>query len=101
MQDTSRSANLDGDELGIAKVPVRTLQNISLFCKAMDMEGLSNYFANESGIVTNTSLSKDGFLDKLVTTTKKITGIGLSTPPPAKKKGLFGMGKPDTPQEQF
>lgn len=75
-KDTTRSANLDIEtELGLGKIPVRTLQNIALFCEEMGMKGLAHHFSAEAQIITNSSLSKDGFLIKTAVTQKRETEL--------------------------
>jgi len=71
MGDTTRTANLIDDELGTIKLPVRTLLNLSLYCKQMGLNGLASHFEKESQIITNSSLSREGFLDKLAVTQKR------------------------------
>lgn len=89
-QDTLRTANLSVEELGNAKVPVRTYRELSCYCDAMGLKGLGNYFTKLSSIITDSSLSREGFLDRLVVTQKRETesklGIGES---PKKNKGWF------------
>ena len=88
MSDTSRTSNLSEEELGMTRVPVRTNQMISLFCNQMGLEGLGHYFFAESQILTNTALSRGGFLDKLAITQSKRTEESLKTNIP-QKKGWF------------
>jgi len=71
MEDTTRTANLMDEELGLVKVPVRPLLNLSLYCKQMGLKGLASHFLKESQIITNSSLSREGFLDKLAVTQKR------------------------------
>ena len=73
MEDTARTSNLNIDELGLCHLPVRTLKELSLFCNETGLKGLGRVFNDEAGIITNTSLSKEGFLDKLVVTQRKAT----------------------------
>ncbi len=71
MPDTTRTANLTEEELGIAKVPVRTNLELAEYCKHQGLTGLGEFFFREAQIITNTSLSRDGFLDKLAVTQKR------------------------------
>lgn len=71
MKDTTRVANLKDDEIGLAKVPVRTLQGLSLYCKEVGLSGLGRYFEKEAHILTDTSLGREGFIPKLAVTTKR------------------------------
>ena len=92
MPDTTRTANLKEEELGIVKIPVRTLLNLSLYSKEMGLSGLGNYFFKESQVLTNSSLSRDGFLDKLAVTTTKI--LESKSKKPRTKKGWFTKKEP-------
>ena len=86
--DTLKTGNLDTNELGISKLPVRTYEELSLFSKDVaNQSEWSKYFANMSEIQTASSLSKDGFLLKLVQTTKK--ELADVTPKQKENKGWF------------
>ena len=69
--DNTKSANLDKDELGLPKLPVRSNQEISLLCKTVGNKFFEDYFNSEAQIILGTSLSKEGFLDRLVVTQKR------------------------------
>lgn len=70
--DTTRVGNLTQDELGMPKIPVRTMKELSLFSKDIaDDSGWSAYFDSLSKIQTDTSLSKEGFLLKTAITSKR------------------------------
>ena len=71
MPDTLRTANLTQDELGGIRIPVRTLHKLSLYCNEMGLGGLGSYFAKEARIITNSSLSREGFLDCLAITQRR------------------------------
>ena len=93
----SKTANLDNDELGSAKIPVRTNLELAAYCKSMNMDAFSDVFMEDAQIVLATSLSKEGFLPKLAVTTQKFSETflkkGLSNQ--QKKKGLFGKKAPE------
>ncbi len=94
MPNTLRTANLTGDELGGIRIPVRTLHKLSLYCKQMGLTGLGEHFAKEAHIITDSSLSREGFLDKLAVTQKR--EMEAKTKMPAteeQKKGWFKKGK--------
>lgn len=69
---TTKVGNLDVEELGVSKLPLRTYLELGLFCEeiAGDKE-FSDYFEKMGEIQTGSSLSKDGFLMKLAVTMKK------------------------------
>jgi len=89
-KDTLRTANLSVEEVGAVRVPVRTYKELSCYCDAMGMKGLGGFFTKLSGIITDSSLSKEGFLNRLVVTQKRETesklGIGGA---PKQNKGWF------------
>ena len=98
MIDNSKTGNLTDDEIGLAKVPVRTNQEIAHYCKAMGMGGFANYFNEESQITLSTSLSREGFLDKLAVTQKREMETKRKNFSQAQKKNWFTK-KPK--QEEF
>jgi hypothetical protein len=71
MEDNSRTANLTKDEIGEPRIPVRTCKQLSLFCNALGSKGLAWYFNENAQIVLGTSLSREGFLDRLAVTQKR------------------------------
>lgn len=73
MKDNSKTAFLKDEELGLVKIPVRTNQEIALVCESCGMKGFATYFRDEAQIVLATSLSRDGFLNKIAVTQKKET----------------------------
>lgn len=96
-KDTTRTSNLDTDELGLPKLPVRTNLQLELYCKKQGLSGLSGYFFDESQIITNPALSKQGFLDKLVVTqTRQMQSEKRTKAGGATNKGWFGKRKEAT-----
>lgn len=97
-QKTIKVGNLNEVELGISKLPQRTYLELSLFCE--DIAGdkdFSKYFADMAEIQTSSSLSKEGFLMKLLVTAKK----ELSDVTPKAKtsnKGWFKKKGGEVPQ---
>jgi len=70
--DTTKTGFLKDDELGMPKLPVRTLKELSVFSKDVaDFPEIGDYFDKISEKVTSTSLSRDGILVKLSVTNKK------------------------------
>jgi hypothetical protein len=98
MADTTRTSNLTEEELGLVKVPVRTNQFISLYAKQMGLKGLANHFFKESQIITNSSLSREGFLDKLAVTQKREMEARARSYKKQQPKGWF---KKKQPEEEF
>lgn len=70
--NTTKTGYLNENELGLPKLPVRTLKELSVFCKDVaDFPEMADYFDKSSENITSTSLSKDGILLKLSVTQKK------------------------------
>jgi len=93
MPDTTRTSNLNEDELGLVKIPVRTLLNLSLYSKQMGLIGLGQHFFKESQIISNSSLSKEGFLDKLAVTQKREMEAKTKKAMTPKQKRWFSKGQ--------
>ena len=73
----AKTANLTSDELGLAKIPVRTNLEIASYCEFMGMKGFAEVFMEDAQIVLATSLSREGFLAKLAVTTQKFSETSL------------------------
>jgi hypothetical protein len=96
--DTTKTGNLEEEELGMPKVPVRTFKELGLFSKdVLDQEEWADYFNKMSEIQTSTSLSKKGLLVRLAVTLKK--ELADMTPTKKTNKGWF-KPKGDSQQEQ-
>ncbi len=88
-KDTTKTGFLKDEEIGNPHNPTRAYKSAGLFAKdIMHNEALSNYFVNESEIVTSTSLSRNAMLLRLAITTQK--QIADVTKAGGSKKGLFG-----------
>jgi len=86
--DTSKTGNLNEEELGVPNVPVRSLKELELFSKDVYMDKTwADYFNKMAEIHLATSLSKEGFLMKLSVTSKK--ELADVTPSKKKNKGWF------------
>lgn len=88
-KDTTRVGNLEKEELGLPKLPVRTYEELSLFSKEIaGDEAWGEYFDKMSEIQTATSLSRGALLARLAVTLKK--ELADVTPKEKKKnKGWF------------
>jgi hypothetical protein len=70
--DTTKTGNVDEEELGKPQISVRGLKELELFSRDVYMDDTwGDYFEKMSEIQTATSLSKEGFLMKLSVTSKK------------------------------
>lgn len=95
-RDTLKTGFLKEEEVGIPQHPTRALQEFSLIAKSIignDM--ISQYFKDESEIVTASSLSREGFLDKLaVTQTRQLADV---TKPKQSPRGFFKKKESEVP----
>jgi hypothetical protein len=70
--DTTKTGNVDEEELGKPQISVRGLKELELFSRDVYMDdSWGDYFEKMAEIQTATSLSKEGFLMKLSVTSKK------------------------------
>jgi len=99
MIDNSKTGNLTDDEIGWARIPVRTNLELSNYCKVMGMKGFSDVFKAEAQIVAGTSLSREGFLDNLAVTQKREAQTSLKKTGMQKvNKGWFKSKEPPPPE---
>jgi len=88
-KDTTKTGNLEKEELGMPILPVRTYQELALFCSEVaNMDYFSDYFKKKAEIALSTSLSKDAkLLDLAIMQRKEIADV---TPKPMREnKGWF------------
>lgn len=98
-RDTTRVSNLQEEELGHATIPVRTNLQLALYCEQMGLGGLGSHFMKESQIISNSSLSRDGFLDKLAVTQKREMDTKTRTATPAQRRNWFQ--RKNQPQQEY
>jgi len=98
-QKTTRVGNLSEEELGMSKLPFRTYLELALFCNDIvgDKE-FSEYFEKMGAIQSDSSLSKEGFLMKLLVTMKKELA-DVSPKTKKKNKGWFGKKGGEAPPQ--
>jgi len=88
-EDTTKTGNLNTEELGMSKLPLRTYKELELFCKEIaDDNNFSDYFKKMGEVQTSTSLSKDAKLLELAVTMKKELA-DVTKKAPTKNKGWF------------
>ena len=88
-EDTTKTGNLDKDELGMSKLPLRTYKELELFCSDIANDNsFSEYFRKMGEVQTSTSLSKDAKLLELAVTMKKELA-DVTKKPQTKNKGWF------------
>jgi len=98
-KDTTKTGNLTIEELGMPRLPFRSLKELSLFSrKIANQPAWDDYFAELGEILTSTSLSKDALLMKLSVTQKKELA---DVTPKEKKKNDGWFKKKDQGQNQM
>jgi len=94
--DTTKTGNLTEEELGLAPFTVRILKDVQAYCRMMGLNMYADYFGDKSEIVTASSLSKDGFLDKLaIMTRQQVEAISKKK---KENKGWFKSKKSQQPE---
>ena len=101
MKDTTRTGNLTNDELGIVTIPLRTNLELSLYAKKMGLLGVASYFKEKAHITSDSSLSREGFLDKLAVTQKREMESKTRRSNLPQKKGWFAKQQPQQPTDQY
>lgn len=92
-KDTTKTGNLNEEELGVPIVPVRSVKELELFSKEVwHNTTWGDYFHKLSEIHTATSLSKNATLIKLAVT-KKSEVADLTQKPVKENKGWFKSRK--------
>lgn len=89
---TIRLGNVKEEELGEPQITIRGLKELEVFSEDVEKNDLwTNYFKKRAELITETSLSRDGFLLKLPVTSKQ----ELSSLAPKRKtnKGWFKKKK--------
>ena len=80
-KDTTKLGNLKEEEVGLAKLPLRTYKDLSLYCKGIaNMPYFSKYFDDKAEIVTSTSLSKEALLLQLAVLIRREQSTILKAP---------------------
>ena len=92
--DTTKTGYLKDEELGVPEFPVRSNKSFALWSdKVIKNDYLKEYFEKESENTTSTSLSRDGFLDKLAVLIKK--ELADTTKKHSTNKGWFRRKQPE------
>ena len=95
--DSTKIGNLTEDELGVSQLPARSYKELALFCRDICKDNSwGDYFEKMGEIQFASSLSKYGFLLKLVGTQRK--EIADVTPKTKENKGWFKKGKKEGEQ---
>lgn len=72
-------SNVNKEELGNLGITVRDCVRIALLGKTFGHKKFANFFMNQAGIITDTAMSKDGWIAELVVTSKKYTSRASSS----------------------
>ena len=90
--DTWKVGNLTEEEIGPARIPLRTFRELSVFCNEVaDKPGVAEYYKKKGEVLAATSLSAHGFLvNKAVTQKREVANM---TKRRTINKGLFGGKK--------
>lgn len=88
--DTTKLGNLGSEELGKPNLPLRVYKELEVFSNEIaNMPKFGDYFNKMAEAATSTSLSKEGFLDKLAVTKKQMKELADVSPKKKTNKGWF------------
>jgi hypothetical protein len=97
-KDTTKTGNLSVEELGNPTLPLRTYQELELFCREVaNMDYYAEYFRKKGEILTATSLSKDAKLLNLAVLQKREVE---DTTKPKRKENKSWFKPKNRPPEQ-
>jgi hypothetical protein len=93
--DNLKIGNLTKDEIGLPRLPTRTLLELADDCELIpSLSSFKTDFRKQAQDMVNTSLSKEGFLIRARITQKK--ELLDSTKKKEKRRGLFGSRKEES-----
>lgn len=78
-KDSKRVSNLTKEELGIWNMSVRDCERIALIADTFHHPGVAKFFIYQSRIITDTAMSKEGWLTELFITSKKFASRDSSS----------------------
>ena len=89
-RDTRKAAFLTEDELGLAHISVRGLLNAAEICNTTTgWENLAKVFEKRAETILATSLSREGFLNRMVVTSKREMSSASRSSIPKRKRAWF------------
>ena len=95
-KDTLKTGNLDKEEVGSVRLPVRSVKEFELMSRKLCADSMmADYFKDEAEIITASSLSKDGFLVRQSTLQRKELSDSRTKP---RKENTGWFKKKDTNQ---
>lgn len=94
IEDSSKVANLDKQELGMLDISVRDCQHIANTARELGENGFADWMDEQAQIILRTSASKKGWLAELFVTAKKFASkekrMGINEPlPTTQNQGGF------------
>jgi len=88
-KDTTKTGYITSEELGQYPITLRACKELALISdKIIDNEYFKEFFEAEGEIITSTSLSREGFLDRLAIT-QKVQTENLTEKPKKENSGWF------------
>jgi hypothetical protein len=93
IEDSSKVANLDKQELGMLDISVRDCQHIANTARLLGEEDFADWMTQQAEVILRTSASKKGWLAELFVTAKRFASkekkMGINEPIPANPKQSF------------
>ncbi len=78
-KDSKKVSNLRNEELGQWNLSVRDCERIALISKTFKHPGVAAFFINQSRIITDTAMSRNGWFAELFVTSKKYASRASSS----------------------
>ncbi len=100
---STKVSNLNKDELGDLGISVRDGMRIALLANSFGHPRFANFFLNQSGIISDSAMSKEGWFTELFVTSKRYASRESSSsvkPLPQFKKGKWKMFSAKKPEAQ-
>jgi hypothetical protein len=93
VEDSSKVANLDKQELGMLDISVRDCQHIANTARLLEESNFADWMNEQAQIILRTSASKKGWLAELFVTAKRFASkekkMGINEPIPTNPKPGF------------
>jgi len=77
--DTTRVSNLTNEELGVLPISVRGAQWIALIARTFGHKGVSNFFDQQSNLITTSAMARKGWFSELFITSKRFASRDTSS----------------------
>jgi hypothetical protein len=106
-KDSLKVSNLRKEELGIWNMTVRDCKRVALISDTFHHPGVSRFFENQSRIITDSAMSRDGWFTELFVTSKRYASRDSSSNTsnsanqyPAKKKSKWRIFSSQEPKQE-